>query len=111
MDAAIRHRVAGRLVDFVTPHVHADRVDESGEVVKPRGLHAVGVRLNQALIEAGRTPPWIYSREQCYEIWVNRDVGGPDNDPFDYAHKNPGIIDLMHRLWQPEVGLESLAAA
>lgn len=103
----LAQRVAQRALVLVEPYVYADRTDEQGEVVRPRGLHAVGVRINQALVEAGKTPPWVLTPEQCRAFWASREVGGEDNDPYEYAHKDPAIVDFLHTFWQPEVSVDS----
>lgn len=96
-------KVAQRVLVVVEPYVYSERTDESGEVVRPRGLRALGLRVNQALVEAGRTPPWVLSPEECRAFWATREVGGPDNNPYDYAHKDPAIVDFLHGFWQPDV--------
>ena len=101
---SLARKVAQRALVLVEPYVYADRTDAAGEVNHPRGLHAVGVRLNQAIVEAGKTPRWTFTDEQCRQFWASREIGGPDNDPLNkYAHKHPVINDYLHGFWQPEV--------
>lgn len=104
--AALVRKVAQKALVLVEPYVYADRTDGSGEVFEPRGLHALGVRVNQALVEAGRTPPWVFSSEECRAFWASREVGGADNNPYDYAHKDPAIVDFLAAFWEPEVSKE-----
>ncbi len=96
-------KLAQRALVLVEPYVYSERTDPSGEVVQPRGLHAVGVRVNQALVEAGRTPPWVLTPDECRAFWASREVGGPDNNPYDYAHKDPAIVDFLAGFWSPDV--------
>lgn len=103
---SLARKVARRALAFVEPFVYAERTDPAGEINHPRGLHAVGVRVNQALIEAGRTPPWILTADECRQFWASRVVGGSDNDLAWYAHKDPAIVHFLHGFWQPEVGPE-----
>ncbi|HET8892657.1 MAG TPA: class I SAM-dependent methyltransferase [Gaiellaceae bacterium] len=96
-------KIAERALVLAEPYVYADRVDDAGEVNRPRGLHAAGVRVNQALIEAGRTPPWIFSAEECRAFWSSRTVGGDSNDPLQFSRKDPAIVDFLAHFWSPEV--------
>ena len=102
--ASFARKVAQKALVLAEPYVYAERTTPTGEVNHPRGLHALGVRVNQAIVEAGRTPPWTFTAEQCREFWASRSIGGPDNDPLNkYAHKDPVINDFLHAFWQPEV--------
>ncbi|HET7568262.1 MAG TPA: class I SAM-dependent methyltransferase [Gaiellaceae bacterium] len=92
-----------RALVLAQPYVYADRLDPSGEVNRPRGLHALGVRVNQALIEAGRTPPWVFSADECRAFWASRTVGGDSNDPLQFSRKDPAIVDFLAAFWSPEV--------
>lgn len=85
------------------PYIYSARLDADGEVVRPRGLHALGVRINQALIEAGRTPLWIFDAQSCRAFWESRDVGGDSNDPLQFARKDPAIVDFLTDFWAPDV--------
>jgi SAM-dependent methyltransferase len=96
-------KLAERALVLAEPFLYADRLDESGDVNHPRGLHAAGVRVNQALIEAGRTPWWIMSADECREFWAGRTVGGDSNDPLAYAHKETAIVDFLDDFWSPDV--------
>lgn len=100
---SLGRKVAQKALVLVEPYVYSDRVDTAGEVVRLRGLHAVGVRVNQAIVEAGRTPPWVLTPDECRAFWASREVGGPDNNPYDYAHKDPGIVDFLAGFWEPDV--------
>jgi SAM-dependent methyltransferase len=64
------------------------------------------VRINQALIERGRTPPWVWSREQCERFWRASGNGTEGNRPQDYAAKDRAIVDFLDRFWRPEVSSE-----
>lgn len=104
---SLRRKVAQKALVLAEPYVYAERTTPSGEVNHPRGLHALGVRLNQAIVESGKTPPWTFTSEECREFWASRAIGGPDNDPLHkYAHKDPVINDVLHSFWQPEVGFD-----
>ena len=78
-----------------------ERVDEQGEIVRPRGFKRVASRLSQALVENGRTGPWMLSPEECREFWASREDDG--NAPVTYATKPTGIVDFMNAFWSPEV--------
>ncbi|MGH3025143.1 MAG: class I SAM-dependent methyltransferase [Gaiellaceae bacterium] len=97
-------KIAQKALVLAEPYVYAERTDEAGEVNQPRGLHALGVRINQAIVEAGKTPPWTFTADECRDFWASRAIGGPDNDPLNkYAHKDPAINDFLHEFWQPDV--------
>lgn len=96
-------KIAQRTLMLAEPYVYSPRVDADGEVVRPRGLQAVGVRINQALIESGRTPPWIFEADACRAFWASRDVGGDSNDPLQFARKDPAIVDFLADFWAPDV--------
>lgn len=99
-------KLVDRLLARAQPYVYADRLDGSGGVNRPRRLHAVGVRVNQALIEAGRTPPWIFTAEECRAFWASRTIGGDSNDPLQFARKDPAVVDFLASFWSPEVGTD-----
>jgi SAM-dependent methyltransferase len=100
-------KVAQRALVLAEPYVYAERTDAAGDVNHPRGLHALGVRVNQAIVESGRRPPWTFTDEECRQFWASRSIGGPDNDPLNkYAHKHPVINDFLHGFWQPEVTID-----
>ncbi len=79
-----------------------ERVDEAGEVVRPQGVKRATLRLGQALVERGITPPWALSREQCQELWAGQG-GDSSNAPSAYAEKDTAIVDFMNDFWAPEV--------
>lgn len=74
---------------------------------RPKGPRKATTRMNQALFERGRTPPWVWSQERCQRYWETRTSAGADNRPADYVTKNPAIVDLMHEFWSPEVSRTS----
>jgi SAM-dependent methyltransferase len=104
--STLLRKLGQRLLVMSEPYLYVERTDEAGNPTVPRGLHAVGLRVNQAVIEAGKTPPWVMTDEQCRAFWASRVAGGPDNDPVDMARKDPSVMDFLHSFWQPEVDFE-----
>lgn len=84
--------------------LYQDRLyDDRGEPPELGFIRRVSLRLNQSLIENGRTPPWVWSREQCERFWRASGDGSVGNRPQDYAGKNKAIVDTLDRFWRPEV--------
>jgi len=81
--------------------------DEQGEVYRPRGVAAVSLMLNRALIERGVRAPWMWSAERCQQFWATREPGEDSNAPNGYAAKRTEIVDFLHDFWSPEVGLSA----
>jgi SAM-dependent methyltransferase len=87
--------------------LYQDRLyDSNGEPVPLGPASRMKVRINQALIERGRTPPWVWSREQCERFWRASGNGTEGNRPQDYAAKDRAIVDFLDRFWRPEVSSE-----
>ena len=65
--------------------------------------------LNQRLMEAGVTTPWILTQTQAQEFWstLTNDEQNMGNRPADYAQKPQEIVTWLHQFWSPEVGTDS----
>jgi SAM-dependent methyltransferase len=85
------------------PLIFHDRTDESGNVVRPTGIRKLALRVNQALMESGKTPPWILTQDEVQQYWSSIDTESAANNPRDYAEKQLAIVDFMHGFWSPEV--------
>lgn len=96
-------RVRGTTIHLLTRAFHEERVDESGAVIRPRGVRRAFTRLNQELVERGRQPPWIDSREACLAYWRSRTATADTNRPEEYASKSLEIVDFVDDLWAPFV--------
>lgn len=99
--ARVESPVDGLKQRLLESTVIVERVDERGEIVRPRGLKRLTSRLNQALVERGRSAPWMLSQEECQEFWASREDGA--NAPDTYVAKATGIVDFLHAFWSPEV--------
>jgi len=104
--STLLRKVGQRLLVLSEPYLYVERTDAAGNPAVPRGLHALGLRVNQAVIEAGKTPPWVLTDEECRAFWASRVPGGPDNDPVDMARKDPSVMDFLHSFWHPDVDLQ-----
>lgn len=91
---ALWHRSVGRLF-FVPQRAASWRRGPVGRAID---------RINQSLNESGAQPPWIYTRSECAEFWATRTNDSASNRPEQYAHKQDGIVRLLHEYWSPEVG-------
>lgn len=80
-----------------------ERVTDDGRVARPGPGRRAATRLNQALVESGRTAPWVMTEREVREYWATRTEGATTNDPSDYAHKDPGIMDFVSSFWSPEI--------
>lgn len=94
------------LLGPVVEHLlYQDRLyDEDGEPLELGPVRRMIVRLNQGLIERGRTPPWVWSRDECEQFWRASGAGTEGNRPEDYATKHKAIVDFLDHFWRPEVG-------
>lgn len=87
--------------------IYQDRLyDQDGEPFVPGPMPRISVRLNQGLIERGRTPPWVWSRDECARFWRASGDGTDGNRPQDYASKDKAIVDFLDRFWRPEVSVD-----
>jgi SAM-dependent methyltransferase len=94
MLSAVKSRILERTVVV-------ERVDDDGEIVRPRGAKRLVTRMSQELVERGVAPPWVMSREECQAFWSSREDDA--NAPVTYATKPTGIVDFLHDVWTPEV--------
>src|SRR3954471_3086120 len=99
------HRAAAIAATAARRLFTVERVDASGETIEPRGMKAAALRLNQFLVETGRTPPWIGSPDSLRDFWATQGAGAP-NAPHHYADKDTAVVDFLHRFWTPEVTRE-----
>jgi SAM-dependent methyltransferase len=79
------------------------RLDREDRPLVPTGPRAAANRLNQALVERGATPPWVWSAERCQEYWSSRERDADVNEPSHYARKPLEIVDFMHAFWGDDV--------
>jgi SAM-dependent methyltransferase len=87
--------------------LYQDRLyDQDGDPFTPGPAQRLGLTLNQALIERGVTPPWVWSREECERFWRASGDGTEGNRPEDYAGKDRAIVDFLDGFWRPEVSIE-----
>src|ERR1700742_4579527 len=101
-------RVRSLLGPVVDRVLYQDRLyDERGEPPELGRFQRLNLRVNQGLIESGRTPPWVWSHEQCARYWRASGDGTTGNRPQDYATKDTAIIDVLDRFWRPEVSTEA----
>lgn len=77
--------------------------DGQGGPYNPRGRAKLSLALNRALVERGRTAPWMWSAERCRQYWATREGSFDGNAPSGYAAKSTEIVDFMHDLWTPHV--------
>jgi SAM-dependent methyltransferase len=94
MLSAVKSRVLERTVVV-------ERVDDRGEIVRPRGAKRLVTRMSQELVERGLAPPWAMSREECQAFWASREDDA--NAPVTYATKATGIVDFLNDFWAPQV--------
>jgi hypothetical protein len=101
-------RVRSLLGPVVERVMYQDRLyDERGQPPALGSFQRMNLRLNQSLIENGRTPPWVWSREQCTRFWRASGDGTVGNRPQDYAKKDKAIVDVLDRFWRPEVSTDA----
>jgi SAM-dependent methyltransferase len=81
--------------------VVVERVDDRGEIVRPRGAKRLVTRMSQELVERGVAPPWALSRKECQAFWSSRQ--GDANAPVTYATKSTEIVDFLNDFWAPHV--------
>jgi SAM-dependent methyltransferase len=100
-------RVRSLLGPVVEHVVYQDRLyDQAGEPLELGAVRRAALRVNQSLIERGRTPPWVWSREECERFWRSSGAGTEGNRPQDYASKDDSIVDFLDGFWRPEVSVE-----
>ena len=83
-----------------------ERLNDDGTIRHPRPLRRLATRFDQAIVEAGKTAPWVLDADGVREYWASRDTGKAGNDLRWYIEKDTRIIDLMAEFWSPEVGTE-----
>lgn len=81
-----------------------ERVEQDGLLRRPSLGRRLATRLDQALVEGGRTAPWVMSADEVREYWASRDTSADANNPLYFAHKDVRIVDFMAHFWSPEVG-------
>jgi SAM-dependent methyltransferase len=85
--------------------LYQDRLyDDQGEPFVPGRFGRAMTRLNQALVERGTTPPWVWSRDECESYWRASGNGDEGNRPEDYAAKDRAIVGFLAGFWTPEIG-------
>ncbi len=101
MKAWLSRRLRRAMASVVGPLIFHENVDSDGRVLRPRP--AIG-RVNQWLMETGRVPPWIMTREECLAFWRTRSNNSPGgNRPIDYVQKPIAIAEYLYEFWRDRV--------
>ena len=81
------------------------RVDKYGNPLPLRKLFG---RINQFLMENGYSPPWILTKQECYEFWSST----TDEEKFGGTRigvittKPPGIVQFLNEFLKPQVRID-----
>jgi SAM-dependent methyltransferase len=93
-----------KLLGYLRAHTvfQLRQADEYGEIYRPHGVAVLTTALNQALIERGVRPPWVWSARRCEEFWATLKCGD-ENPNAPAAVKPTEIVDFLHDFWSPDV--------